>query len=75
MNLRDRVRKAVNEGLNSPAVQGALAAANAIASFACYRASLNDKRKNLYRAACGILATFATYHVIKAIQEYRRAKK
>ena len=75
MNLRDRVRKAVNEGINSPVAQGALATANAIASIACYKASVNAKRKSLYRAACGILATFATYHVIKAIQEYRRAKK
>ncbi len=78
MNLRDRVREAgrqLNEGLNRPAAQGALATANAIASIACYKASVNAKRKGLYRAACGILATFATYHVIKAIQEYRQAKK
>jgi len=57
----------LNHRLSSPLAQGLLAAANGVASFACFRAS----KKLLYRASGGLLATFTGYHIYKAVRRYK----
>jgi len=58
----------LNHRLNSPLAQGLLALANAVASFACFRAS----KKPLYRISSALLAVFSTYHAVKVIQAVKR---
>lgn len=58
----------VNQRGGTPVAQGLLALANAVASFACFRAS----KKPLYRVCGALLAVFSTYHVIKVIQAVKR---
>jgi len=70
LNSHPESNSRLNQGLDKPGAQGALAAGNILASLACFRVN-----KTLYRVAGGILAVFAGYHIYKAVKAYRMRRR